>query len=154
MVASGLPVIGCADLAGAGAGALLPVLDDPAFAAFRAERPPAAEAGLLDQLRAAPRAEARMALAALITEEVARVLRLAPARISADAPLAALGLDSLGGLELRQAVETRTGLAVPLAAVTEDLTVARLAERALAALATPEEGMAPLVEMFEPEAAS
>ncbi len=65
----------------------------------------------------------------LAQEEIARILRLPADAVAADAPVAGLGLDSLGGLELRMALERRLGVQVPLAAVTEDLTIAMLAAR-------------------------
>ena len=47
--------------------------------------------------------------------EVARILRLPAGAVPAEAPLAGLGLDSLGGMELRAALEARLATAVPLA---------------------------------------
>ncbi len=72
------------------------------------------------------------------------------------APLAGLGLDSLGGLRTRAALEARLGLRVPLAAVTADLTAESLSRRLLEALrgdtsATAAE-VEDLVDKFEPAA--
>ncbi len=62
----------------------------------------------------------------------------------ADAPLGGLGLDSLGGMELRLALEARLGMPVPLSAVTDTLTVDTLARRLAEALrsAPAEEALA------------
>jgi acyl transferase domain-containing protein/acyl carrier protein len=74
---------------------------------------PSAEAQkpLAEQLAAAPAGQPRRALMeSMLREEVGQVLRIAPARVPADRPLRALGLDSLMALELRSRLERRTGL--------------------------------------------
>jgi NAD(P)-dependent dehydrogenase (short-subunit alcohol dehydrogenase family)/acyl carrier protein len=45
--------------------------------------------------------------------ELARVVRIAPARIEDEAPLSRLGLDSLMGLELRRRLEATLGITLP-----------------------------------------
>ena len=85
----------------------------PARAAARRRRPTEA----LDLLRAT------------LAAELARILRLPAGAVPPEAPLARLGLDSLGGMELRTALEQRLGIAVPLAAVTGDADAGRLARR-------------------------
>jgi phthiocerol/phenolphthiocerol synthesis type-I polyketide synthase C len=86
---------------------------------------------------------------------VARILRLPAEAVGADAPVAGLGLDSLGGLELRMALERRIGVQVPLAAVTEDLTLARLSARIGSVVLDADEtaAVAELMAAHEPEAA-
>ena len=49
--------------------------------------------------------------------------------MAAEAPLAGLGLDSLGGMELRTALEQRLGMPVPLSGVAEGLSLEALARR-------------------------
>ena len=72
--------------------------------------------------------------------------------MAAEAPLAGLGLDSLGGMELRAALEARLGMPVPLAAVTDTLTLDMLARRiADAVRAAPAEAdAAALLAAHEP----
>jgi acyl transferase domain-containing protein/NADPH:quinone reductase-like Zn-dependent oxidoreductase/acyl carrier protein len=153
LLASGLPVAGCADLSGADA-SLLPILAEPAFGPLVAPRA-VAEPGLRERLAALPPEAALAGIRAAVTAEIARVLRLAEGAIPPAAPLTGLGLDSLGGLELRAALEARLGMGVPLAAVTEDLTVESLSTRLLAGLAgrtpAPEQEVLELVAKFEPE---
>ncbi|MBX6376578.1 MAG: SDR family NAD(P)-dependent oxidoreductase, partial [Acetobacteraceae bacterium] len=152
-------VVGLARVAWAQARMALPVLAEPAFAAaLRAAGSGEAsgEAGvdLRERLRALPAEEARALLRNLVAEEAARILRLPPEAVPLDAPVAGFGLDSLGGLELRMALERRIGAQVPLAAVTEDLTLAMLAERiAGVVLEDRAEAMvATLMEAYEPGA--
>jgi phthiocerol/phenolphthiocerol synthesis type-I polyketide synthase C len=153
LLASGLPVAGCADLSGADA-SLLPILAEPAFAPLVAPRA-VAEPGLRERLAALPPEAALAEIRAAVTSEIARVLRLPDTAIPPAAPLTGLGLDSLGGLELRSALEARLGMGVPLAAVTEDLTVESLSGRLLAGLAgrtsAPEQEVLELLAKFEPE---
>ncbi|WP_338661187.1 type I polyketide synthase [Pararoseomonas sp. SCSIO 73927] len=154
LIAAGHPVISLARVAWKRAGAALPVLREPAFAALRgrAEETDADIADMRAHLTALPPAEAHALLARIGAEELGRILRLPPESIGADVPVARLGLDSLGGLELRGALEARLGMAVPLAAVTEDLTVAGLAARMVEGLSggAREAQLNSLLGQFEP----
>jgi acyl carrier protein len=105
-------------------------------------------------LTLAPEA-ARAELLALAREELARILRLAPDAVRVDQPLPGLGLDSLGGIELRMALERRLGISVPLTAVTEDLTLAILVQRVSSVLFKADAEIAAvevLIETHEPVA--
>ena len=145
LIATGLPVVHLARLVRDGGGIDLPVFAEPAFAHLaRASSAGTAPADLRATLRALPRGEARAALIRLAQEEIARILRLPADAVPADAPLPSLGLDSLGGMELRMGLERRLGVQVPLAAVTEDLTIATLATRIAGAIG--EESESALVE--------
>ena len=73
----------------------------------------------------------------LVRAEVARVLRVAPTSITPDAPLGALGLDSLSAVELGNALEARFGIALPLSTVLEGPPLEKLAALAMAALEAP-----------------
>ena len=89
-----------------------------------------------------------------VRAELGRILRLPPNAIALDAPLPGLGLDSLGGMELRTGLERRIGSAVALSAVTEDLTVETLARRMLESLSgapAEEEALAARIAAYEPE---
>jgi len=71
----------------------------------------AAEVSLRERLEAAPPGQPRRALMeSMLREEIGQVLRIAAARVPADRPLRALGLDSLMALELRGRLERRTSL--------------------------------------------
>jgi acyl transferase domain-containing protein/NADPH:quinone reductase-like Zn-dependent oxidoreductase/acyl carrier protein len=149
---SGLPCAGLASMAWGEAGAALPVLAEPAFEAVRGAAAAAAPEDLRARLRDAPPEEALDLLRATLAAELARILRLPNGAVPAEAPLAGLGLDSLGGMELRAALEARLGMAVPLAAVTETLTIDGLARRiAEAVRAAPAEAeAAALLAAHEP----
>jgi len=114
----------------------LAVLRSPYFAGVFAERGQVGSGGMeaaLD-LTAMTSEEAGKALASLIREEVARILRLPPELVETDRPLIDLGLDSLMALELRLAIEKRTGLDMPLTAMAGGRSVRDLVERVISAL--------------------
>jgi NADPH:quinone reductase-like Zn-dependent oxidoreductase/NAD(P)-dependent dehydrogenase (short-subunit alcohol dehydrogenase family)/acyl carrier protein len=155
LLAAGRPVLHLARVAWAGLSPALPILAEPAYAAVRGTGEEQAEgADLRALLRALPPAEARARLVRLAQEEVARILRLPPEAVDADQPVARLGLDSLGGLELRMALERRLGVAVPLAAVTEDLTLGMLARRIAGVVLEErtEQAVQSLMDAYEPAA--
>jgi acyl transferase domain-containing protein/NADPH:quinone reductase-like Zn-dependent oxidoreductase/acyl carrier protein len=153
LLASGTPVLGLARIGWREARMVLPILEEPVFSLVRGRKEKSIESGdLRAHLLALPAEEARSLLRQAVQEEVARILRLPPEAVPADAPVAGLGLDSLGGLELRGALEQRLGMQVPLASVTEDLTIEVLARRLAEGLSgsRPDESIANLVEQFEP----
>ena len=157
LVGSGVPVAHLARVTWASLSSALPVLAEPAYAAVRAAREGGAEgADLRAELRALPPEDARARLVRLAQEEIARILRLPIEAVGADAPVAGLGLDSLGGLELRMALERRLGVQVPLAAVTEDLTIAVLAGRIAGVVLEDkaEQAVQSLMDAYEPAPAT
>ncbi|MDO9711998.1 type I polyketide synthase [Paracraurococcus lichenis] len=135
LLEAGPAAIGHARLAWGEARAALAILEEPCFEAVRSAAAPAGDAAdLRARLRDAPEAEALALLREALAAELARILRLPAASVAPDAPLGGLGLDSLGGMELRLALEQRLGMPVPLSAVTETLTVEALARRMAEAL--------------------
>ena len=155
LLGSGAPVLHLARIGWREARMVLPILEEPLFSAVRGRKEKSIESGdLRAHLLTLPPEEARALLRLSVQEEVARILRLPPEAVPVDAPVAGLGLDSLGGLELRGALEQRLGMQVPLASVTEDLTIDVLARRLAEGLsgARPDEAIAQLVEQFEPSA--
>ncbi|MCE2760864.1 MAG: SDR family NAD(P)-dependent oxidoreductase [Acetobacteraceae bacterium] len=131
LIGAGAPVIYLARMNWAGMQAALPILAEPAFAALASQMTArdADGAALRARLLAMAPEAARAEVLALAREEMARILRLPPEAVRLDQPLPALGLDSLGGIELRMALERRLGVSVPLTAVTEDLTLEILVQR-------------------------
>ena len=128
------PVAHYAGLDWAQLGGLLPVLAEKSFSILRDGAATSALGGrdMLERLRAVPAAEAAALLRTLVREEVARILQLGAANASdlaLDVPLPRLGLDSLGGMELRGALEARLGIPVPLASVSDTLTIEALVLR-------------------------
>ncbi|MFI2641580.1 SDR family NAD(P)-dependent oxidoreductase [Streptomyces sp. NPDC018610] len=65
-------------------------------------------------------------IAALVRDEAAQVLRLAPDRLAPDAPLRSLGMDSLMSLELRNRLEAALGLRLSPTLLWKHGTLARL----------------------------
>jgi phthiocerol/phenolphthiocerol synthesis type-I polyketide synthase C len=83
--------------------------------------------------------QARGTIQRAIAAEVGRILRLPANNVAPDTPLNRLGLDSLGGLELRTALERRFSASISLDSVGEDLTVNHLTQRLLDSLPPPRE---------------
>ena len=159
LIAAGAPVIYLARMSWEGMQAALPILAEPAYAALggRMATRDADGAALRARLLTMAPDAARTELLALAREEMARILRLPPEAVRVDQPLPGLGLDSLGGIELRMALERRLGVSVPLTAVTEDLTLALLVQRVAGVLFKDDADMATveaLVETHEPVATS
>ncbi|WP_135467545.1 type I polyketide synthase [Crenalkalicoccus roseus] len=152
LLAAGTACAGVARIAWGEAGAALSVLAEPAFEAVREAAALPGEADLRALLRGAPEEVALGLLREALAAELGRILRLPAAAVAPDATLAGLGLDSLGGMELRTALEQRLGMPVPLSAVTETLTVEALARRIAAAAreARAEESVAALIAAHEP----
>ena len=132
LLASGLPVVGYADMRWGALGAGLPWLRSPMFEEVQgAAGEPAAEVDLRELLASSTPEAARGKVVALLTEEVARITKLAPGRIEAGRPLVELGMDSLMAVELRLAVEQRFGVSLPVLALSEGATLHALAGRVI-----------------------
>jgi acyl carrier protein len=131
----------------------LPMMAEPMLAALAGAEASADAGDLRARLAAMPQEEAEATLLRLVQEEIGRILRLPPEAVGAEAPVAGLGLDSLGALELRGALEARLARQVPVAGLSEDLTVAALARQIAGAVLAPAAGeatIAVLMESFEP----
>jgi acyl transferase domain-containing protein/NADPH:quinone reductase-like Zn-dependent oxidoreductase/acyl carrier protein len=131
----------------------LPIMAEPMLAALAGAEAPAAAEDLRARLPGLPRAEAEAVILRLVTEEIARILRLPPDAVPTEAAVTGLGLDSLGALELRGGLEQRLGVQVALAALTEELTVGALARQIAEAALAPagdEVTISTLMESFEP----
>ena len=148
---------GLARIAWPAARSALAILAEPGFEAVRGIAAPAGDAAdLRARLRELGEGEALALLREAMAGELARILRLPVPSIAAEAPLAGLGLDSLGGMELRTALEQRLGIGVALDGVGDGLTLDGLARRVLGRLqAGPrEDGVEALLAVHEPEAAA
>ncbi len=75
------------------------------------------EAGVLEELSAAPHTERLLKLEALLRREVSGVLRLAQDRIAANQLFGQLGIDSLMALEFIRRVNRALGMALPATVV-------------------------------------
>ncbi len=155
LLASDAATAGLARIAWSAAGRALAILAEPGFEAVRSLAAPVEDAGdLRARLHGLTEAEALPLLRETMAGELARILRLPAQSIGGEAPLAGLGLDSLGGMELRTALEGRLGLAVALDGVGDGLTLDGLARRILARLhSAPQENSAEaLLAAHEPDA--
>jgi acyl carrier protein len=113
-----------------GEGRALHVADAARFSLLFPRRAgPRTEEGFsLDALRAASPDEGVRLLAGVVLEEISRILRLPEAGLAPDAPLAALGMDSLMGVELSLALEQKFGLSDYSPSLTDKVTSRDLAQ--------------------------
>jgi len=82
--------------------------------------------------------ELAAALGELLKQEIGEILHVSPERIEDGRSLYDLGMDSLMGMELVAAVEARMGVSLPVMALSEGPTVARLVERIVRQLRAPQ----------------
>ena len=135
----------------------LPIMAEPMLAALAGVEAAPAQEDFRARLASLPRPEAEAMILRLVTEEIARILRLPAEAVGIDAPVTGLGLDSLGAMELRGGLEQRLGVQVPLASLTEELTVGALARQIAETALSPtdrEAAISTLMEPFEPSAGS
>ena len=129
-------MVGVADVNWTVARSQLRALAAPTYSRLAGE-PSAGEApkrGAIDlrALRASmPHEEARRAVAEIVTEEVARVLRMPREDVSKTERLSEIGLDSLMAVELTFSLEERFGLDAPLGRTAGALGIFDLAEHLL-----------------------
>jgi myxalamid-type polyketide synthase MxaE and MxaD len=137
---AGLPLV--ADLAAAGRA---PGASGPGGGAGDADGEPETS-GLLELLLAPPD-ERRALLQEELLRATARVLRTDPARIDPAKPLTTLGMESVMAVELKNSVESRLGLTIPVVDLFSG-SVAGLAEKLSAGL-EEDERFADLLEELE-----
>lgn len=88
-----------------------------------------------EDLLALPEAARRAVLTDWLRRRLARAAGIAPARLPIDRPLHELGLDSLAAAEVKNELEERLGIALPLSALFESPSVEQLAQAGLEELA-------------------
>jgi acyl carrier protein len=118
------------------------LLGTPAFGTlFAAAEGGAGDGGidLASLIQGKSEIEARAVVAALVAQEVARILRLTADDIDVTRPLDDLGMDSLMSLELRMGIEARFGVELPVVAISSGVNVNELATRLIAGAAGKDE---------------
>lgn len=113
---------------------ILPSSGSPRFEALRREESEAGdEPGNIEDIQAliADLSEEEVVelISELVTEEVAQILRIPPEKLDRNRPIHDLGMDSLMGVELVMAIESRFGIDFPVMAMTEGPTITRIARR-------------------------
>ncbi|MFA5171064.1 MAG: type I polyketide synthase [Sulfuriferula sp.] len=78
--------------------------------------------------------ELQIAIIAMLKQEVGEILRVAPDKIDANRSIYDMGLDSLMGVELVVALESRFGIRLSVMALSTSPTIAKLAERLITQL--------------------
>ncbi|HZJ14929.1 MAG TPA: SDR family NAD(P)-dependent oxidoreductase [Chthoniobacteraceae bacterium] len=80
-----------------------------------------------NRIESAPSAEKEAVIALAVREVVGSVLRVKPDTLREDQPLTDLGLDSLMGVEIENALEVATGVALPPASLMRARTIGQIA---------------------------
>jgi phthiocerol/phenolphthiocerol synthesis type-I polyketide synthase C len=137
MIASGLPVIACAETNWNEARRILPILATPLFSEISGTASASSSDEALSERLASLDPEAAMALLkTVIVEEAATILRLPATSIDPLRPLSEMGMDSLMAVELRLALESRLRVDLPLMSLAEGTSVASIAARLAGAVST------------------
>ena len=74
-------------------------------------------------------AELMQTLKALLKDEISTILRVPPDKLDENRSLLEIGMDSLMGVELMTSLENSLGITIPLMALSEAPTMARLSEK-------------------------
>jgi NAD(P)-dependent dehydrogenase (short-subunit alcohol dehydrogenase family)/acyl carrier protein len=136
-LASGLPVVGCAESNWREARRFLPVLAAPLFSELRhAGDLPQGDEAIAERLHSLDPEAALALLKSVAGEEAARILRMPEGTIDPARPLSQLGMDSLMAVELRLALEARLGIDLPLVSLAEGTSIASIAARLGSALSS------------------
>ncbi|HEY9344071.1 MAG TPA: acyl carrier protein, partial [Inquilinus sp.] len=122
----------------------LPILATPRLASMadgRRAEATEAEVDLAAMIDGRTDAEAQAIVTETMLAEIGRILRMPPADIDGDRPFAELGMDSLMGLELDAAMQSRYGIDLPFLSIGAGLTLNELGTRIVAKLrGTPAAG--------------
>ena len=105
------------------------------------DRPAGAKPARVESKRAAILAasgdDQRRMLTGIVVDVVASVVRLPGSSLELDAPLRNLGMDSLMALEIRNQLQDRAGVTVPLVTIVDGPSLAELVGTMLASLSAP-----------------
>lgn len=97
---------------------------------FEAEQATSGDTDLRSRLLSAPADQRHNELVALVRGELARVTSVGPEEIDTAAPLTAIGIDSLMALELKNNLEAKLSITLPMGKLLAGPSVATLAEAA------------------------
>ncbi|WP_064742072.1 type I polyketide synthase [Inquilinus limosus] len=130
-------VVACARIDWQAATRELPILATPRLASMadgRRAEAAEAEVDLAALITGRSDAEAQQVVTQTMLAEIGRILRMPPADIDPDRPFAELGMDSLMGLELDAAMQSRYGIDLPFLSIGAGLTMNELSGRIVAKL--------------------
>lgn len=130
-------VVACARIDWQAATRELPILATPRLASMadgRRAETTEAEVDLAAMIAGRSDAEAQAIVTETMLAEIGRILRMPPADIDPDRAFAELGMDSLMGLELDAAMQSRYGIDLPFLSIGAGLTLSELSTRIVAKL--------------------
>lgn len=130
-------VVACARIDWQAATRELPILATPRLAGMadgRRAETTEAEVDLAAMIAGRSDAEAQAIVTETMLAEIGRILRMPPADIDPDRAFAELGMDSLMGLELDAAMQSRYGIDLPFLSIGAGLTLSELSTRIVAKL--------------------
>jgi acyl carrier protein len=132
LLASGLPVVGLADVSWTELRGRLAGLAGPFWSEMPArDRSASAGQSLTARLAQLTPVQAIVAVEEVLVDEIARILQQPASTISTTQPIAEFGVDSLMAVELQTALESRLGEQIPLTALTGAATLSAIAVRLL-----------------------
>ncbi len=137
LAASGEPVVAFAFVRWDGVRRALPILESPTFADFAAAKDGGGSLNLRDRLAELTPDACRDTILCVLTEELRRILAASSLELDPLRPVAELGMDSLMAVELRLALEARLGVQLPLFSLSQQTSLATVAERLAQSLLAP-----------------
>jgi acyl transferase domain-containing protein/NADPH:quinone reductase-like Zn-dependent oxidoreductase/SAM-dependent methyltransferase/acyl carrier protein len=130
LLASPIPALAFAEVNWARGRGLLPILEEPMFAAVVRDAEGHQESGGIEELLANKSPDEIMEiLQGILMDEVSHILRVPRDKIEVGRPLPEIGMDSLMAVELKLGLERRLNIDVPALVINEGLTLRALAAR-------------------------
>jgi acyl carrier protein len=126
--ATGQPVLAYASIRWDSARRALPILNSPTFQDFAGDDKDD-DVSLRERLVELPPDECHAAVLAILSEEVGRILSGSSSDLDPRRPITELGMDSLMAVELRLSLESRLGTQLPLFSLSQQTSLATIADR-------------------------
>ncbi|EPJ44469.1 MAG: hypothetical protein OFPII_34580 [Osedax symbiont Rs1] len=138
------PTLGVLELDWNALSRFLPSADQPKFRelallAAESEKSEDSQLDLVKMMAEMSEKDLKLAILEVVTHELSDILMLPVSKIDPEKSIYDLGMDSLMGVELMAAVESRIGIRVPVMALTETPKLSQLTDKIISLIQTPEE---------------